>query len=144
MALPPKISGPIKGMSSTKSTSAMSHGECMSYLMACSMQVHIYHLRAKGSGAYAAHMALGSLYDALPDMVDSLAESMQGKYGLLNYDYSASFDSNYANALPYVKKCLAYVESERKSFPQDTYIQNQIDEIVALFYSTIYKLENLQ
>lgn len=89
-------------------------------------------------------MALGTLYDELPDLVDGVAESMQGKYGLLNYDYSTSFDSNYANALPYVKKCVAYVESERKNFPQDSYIQNQIDGIVELFYSTIYKLENLQ
>ena len=140
----PKIPTPPKMGTTSKPSSAISHGECMSYLMACAVQVHIYHLRAKGSGAFAAHMALGSLYDSLPDLVDSLAESMQGKYGLLNYDYSHSFDSNYMNALPFVKKCLAYVETERKSFPQDTYIQNQIDEIVALFYSTIYKLENLQ
>lgn len=140
----PKIPTLPKMGTTSKPSSAVSHGECMSYLMACSMQVHIYHLRAKGSGAFAAHMALGSLYGSLPDLVDSLAESMQGKYGLLNYDYSHSFDSNYMNALPFVKKCLAYVETERKSFPQDTYIQNQIDEIVALFYSTIYKLENLQ
>lgn len=141
MALLPK---PPKMMGTKSTSAATGHGECMSYLMACAVQVHIYHLRAKGSGAFAAHMALGTLYDELPDLVDSLAESMQGKYGLLNYDYSHSFDSNYMNALPFVKKCLAYVETERKSFPQDSYIQNQIDEIVALFYSTIYKLENLQ
>jgi DNA-binding ferritin-like protein len=119
-------------------------GEFISYLLGCSMQVHIYHLCTKGSGSFATHMALGSLYDALPDMVDSLAESIQGKYGILKYDYSHSVDSNVNNATAYVKKCLSYVETERKSICQETYVQNQIDELVALFYSTIYKLENLQ
>lgn len=124
---------------------AKSHeGEFIAYLLGCSMQVHIYHLSCKGAGAYAMHMALGSLYSDLPDLVDTLAESIQGKYGILKYDYSHSVDSNVGNALTYVKKCLEYVETERKMICQDTYVQNQIDEIVSLFYSAIYKLENLQ
>ena len=135
-----KVPTPPK-MSMTK---AGKEGEFISYLLGCSMQVHVYHLCTKGAGAYAMHMALGGLYDALPDMVDGLAESIQGKYGILKYDYSHSVDSNVGNALSYVKKCLSYVETERKSICSETYVQNQIDEIVALFYTTIYKLENLQ
>ncbi len=138
MKLPP----PPPKMSMMNKTSK--EGEFISYLLGCSMQVHVYHLCTKGAGAYAMHMALGGLYDALPDMVDGLAESIQGKYGILKYDYSHSVDSNVGNALTYVKKCLSYVETERKSICSETYVQNQIDEIVALFYTTIYKLENLQ
>jgi hypothetical protein len=134
---PPKMSGMSKASSSKE-------GEFISYLLGCSMQVHVYHLCTKGAGAYAMHMALGSLYDALPDMVDGLAESIQGKYGILKYDYSHSVDSNVGNAVTYVKKCLSYVETERKNICMESYLQNQIDEIVSLFYTTIYKLENLQ
>jgi DNA-binding ferritin-like protein len=138
-----KIPYPPKKMNSGNSDKGH-EGEFISYLFGCSMQVHVYHLCTKGAGAYAMHMALGGLYDALPDMVDSLAESIQGKYGILKYDYSHTVDSNVGNALTYVKKCLSYVETERKTICQESYVQNQIDEIVALFYSTIYKLENLQ
>ena len=119
-------------------------GEFCSYLMSAAVQIHIYHLRTKGPGAFATHMALGGLYDALPDLVDSLAESMQGKMGLLDYTYEASYDNNVQNALNYVRGCLSYVKEARKNICQDTYVQNQIDGIEQEFYSTIYKLENLQ
>jgi DNA-binding ferritin-like protein len=136
--LPPK-----KSTSMASRMSSSSEGEFCAYLMASAVQVHIYHLRAKGPGAYAMHMALGSLYDGLPDLVDALAESMQGKMGLLDYSYSTSYD-NSGSALSYVRGCLNYVKETRKVICQDTYVQNQIDGIEELFYSTIYKLENLQ
>jgi DNA-binding ferritin-like protein len=134
---------PKKSASMSSRMSSSSEGEFCAYLMSSAVQVHIYHLRAKGPGAYAMHMALGSLYDELPDLVDSLAESMQGKMGLLNYTYEASYD-NTGSPLSYIRGCLNYVKETRKVICQDTFVQNQIDGIEELFYSTIYKLENLQ
>ena len=119
-------------------------GEFCSYLMSAAVQIHIYHLRTKGPGAFAMHTALGGLYDALPDLVDSLAESIQGKMGLLDYAYEVSYDNNAPSALAYVRECLDYVKEARRGICQDTYVQNQIDGIEEVFYSTIYKLENLQ
>ena len=137
--LPPK-----KTTSMSSRMSSSSEGEFCAYLMASAVQIHIYHLRTKGPGSFAMHTALGSLYDALPDVVDSLAESMQGKMGLLDYTYSTSYDNNVGGALMHVRECLNYVKETRKAICQDTYVQNQIDGIEELFYSTIYKLENLQ
>jgi hypothetical protein len=37
-----------------------------------------------------------------------------------------------------------FVEKNRGSLPQDSYIQNQIDAFVELIESTKYKLVNLQ
>jgi len=37
-----------------------------------------------------------------------------------------------------------YVEAVRQRLPQDSYVQNQIDEIVDLLETTKYKLENLR
>jgi DNA-binding ferritin-like protein len=136
--IPPKKSASMSSRMNTPS-----EGEFCAYLMAAAVQVHIYHLRVKGPGAYAMHMALGALYDGLPDLVDSLAESMQGKMGLLDYSYSTSYD-NTGSPLSYVRGCLNYVKETRKVICQDTFVQNQIDGIEELFYSTIYKLENLQ
>lgn len=137
--LPPK-----KSASMSSRMSGPKEGEFCSYLMSAAVQIHIYHLRTKGPGSFAMHTALGSLYDALPDVVDSLAESMQGKMGLLDYTYEISYDNNVQNVLNYVRGCLNYVKETRKAICQDTYVQNQIDGIEELFYSTIYKLENLQ
>lgn len=124
-------------------TASSKDGEFVSKLLSCAVQVHIYHLRCKGPGSYAMHTALGGLYDAIPDMIDSLAESIQGKNGLLNYTHTASYDNNVGNALSYCKEVLKYVQTARKEMCQETYVQNQIDGVEELFYSTIYKLENL-
>lgn len=116
-------------------------GYFLSYLMVCSVQLHIYHLCSK---SFAEHTALGSLYSALPDMIDSLAESIQGRTGILKYDMDCKLDSNVSNVLSYLKSATVYINDARKTISQDTYIQNQIDGVVELFYSTIYKLENLK
>ena len=137
--LPPK-----KMSSMSDRIRAPKEGEFCAYLMSAAVQIHIYHLRTKGPGAFATHMALGSLYDALPDLVDALAESIQGKMGILDYAYEVSYDNNAPSALAYVRDCLNYVKEARRGICQDTYVQNQIDGIEQEFYSTIYKLENLQ
>lgn len=118
-------------------------GQFIAYLLSCATQIHIYHLRAKGAGSFAAHMALGELYDAMPDMADTIAESIQGKMGLLVYDMTVTYNSNYPEAASYVREVIKYVETTRKSICQDTYVQNQIDGVVEKLYSTLYKLENL-
>jgi len=132
------------GMKSMMKSSTNKEGEFVTKLLHCATQVHIYHLICKGPGSYAMHTALGGLYDALPGMVDGLAESVQGKYGILNYAMAApAYDSTLSKALPYVKEVLNYIKMTRKDICQESNYQNQIDELETLFYSTIYKLENL-
>lgn len=119
-------------------------GEFLAKMLHCVGQLHIYHLICKGPGSYAMHKALNEMYDALPDMVDSLAESVQGKYGILNYTMTGlSYDSTLSKAVPYVKDVLNYIKMTRKDICQESAFQNMIDEVEMLFYSTIYKLENL-
>jgi len=47
-------------------------------LMAARTSFHLLHLKVKGPGAFAAHMALNELYDALPGLVDTIVEGFQG------------------------------------------------------------------
>lgn len=42
------------------------------------ISTHIWHLQTRG---YAEHMALATIYDGLPDMLDSIVECWQGKAG---------------------------------------------------------------
>lgn len=118
----------------------------ISTLMASRDQAHIFHWQTKGGGSYAAHTALGSYYESIPDLVDGLVESYQGKHGIIQgYTPPEKFD-NYDQAvvLKYFKALAMFVERAYDKIPKDSYILNQIDNVKELIYSTIYKLENLE
>lgn len=119
----------------------------ISTLMASRDQAHIFHWQTTGEGSYAAHTALNAYYDAIPDLVDALVESYQGKHGIVSgYAPAEKFDSYDATTvLKYFKALATYVERcYDKLDAKDTYILNQIDNVKELIYSTIYKLENLK
>jgi hypothetical protein len=114
--------------------------------MACQIlhsqkQVHIFHL---GTKSYAEHMALNTYYSEIDELVDGLIESYQGKYGLLkNYrSYKNQTYKNKNQVLKYFKGLLNTIEENRDSV-EDSYIQNQIDTVQELIYSTMYKLKFL-
>jgi hypothetical protein len=46
--------------------------------------------------------------------------------------------------VPYFEALRKYVEINKYNFTQTSYIQNQVDEIMALIESTLYKLKNLK
>jgi len=103
-------------------------------------QTHLCHLAAK---SYAIHMALGSFYDELLDLIDGLIESYQGKYGIQSIIIPSSNSST--NELTVLKAFVKSIDDgDIYSKFKETYMQNQIDEITKLVYSTIYKLENLK
>lgn len=97
---------------------------------------HLYHLK---STSYAQHMALGGLYEALPGLVDGLVEAYQGKYGLVT-DYPSSMVECGADPLTFVANIKGYVETARETLPQDSELQNIVDEIAATVASALYKL----
>lgn len=118
--------------------------EMVSRLLHSQTQVHVFHLGTKGSGSYAAHKALQGYYEGIDALVDGVIESFQGKYGLVtNYE---TYDMEKFES---VKKCISYfndlnkmITVKRKSV-KDSYIQNQIDTVQELLFSTVYKLKFL-
>ena len=109
-------------------------------LMQSRNQAHIYHLQTQ---SFAAHMALGAYYDGIVGLVDGLAESIQGRYGIIRGYKMASTIKEDDSAITYFEGLSKFVESIRVSLPQDSYIQNQVDEVVDLIESTKYKLKFL-
>jgi hypothetical protein len=104
-------------------------------------QTHIFHLQTK---SFAEHKALNDYYDEIGDLFDGLVESYQGKYGIIS-DYTCGGVVQYKNnkeTIKYFEDLVKSVEKLRKSV-KDTYLENQIDSIVELIYSTIYKLRFL-
>ena len=110
-------------------------------------QAHIFHWQTTGTGAFAAHMALAAYYEALPGMLDTLVETYQGKYGIIEgYTAPDNFTSyDKSTAVKYFKGLAIFLEKAYDKIPkQDTNIINQLDAFKDLIYVTIYKLENLQ
>ena len=86
----------------------------------------------------------GNFYAEIGDLVDDFVEAFQGKYGLLT-----GYKSDYSlpdNPIDYMNYLKAEVEKLRRdpAFPQDSELQNEVDNIANLINSTIYKLRFLK
>ena len=100
---------------------------------------HILHLQSR---SYSEHMALGDFYEGLDDLADSFIEQYQGKYGIID-GYTDEYELP-TPALEYLVSLSDYVKQARVELPQDTELQNTIDEIASLIDSTLYKLRFLK
>jgi hypothetical protein len=102
---------------------------------------HIHHL---GTDSYSQHMALGDFYDGLDDLSDKFIEAYQGKYSKIIFAEKALFLGE--NGLELVTYIGSEIASYRKmpGFPQDSELQNIVDELADLVASTLYKLRFLK
>jgi hypothetical protein len=98
---------------------------------------HMEHLRTK---SYAQHKALQEFYEGVIDLADSLAEAYQGYEGIMKIPL---LDSEVSGKIEeHLAKRVLEIQKLRKSCDLSA-IQNIVDEIVALYLSTVYKLRNL-
>ena len=116
--------------------------DMVSILLHSQTQVHIFHLQTK---SYSEHKALQNYYEGIDGLVDGVIESYQGKYDVLT-SYKSIKTEDYKSSeqvIKYFKALDLMVEKNRKSV-KESYIQNQIDTIQELIYSTLYKLRFLK
>jgi hypothetical protein len=131
----PKMEKMEKGME----TDAMS--KIASMLFGSQIQTHIFHLQTK---SFSEHMALGTYYEEIEELVDGLVESFQGCYGVIPA-YSIPAVDSYSSKAQLIKYFMGLheeLESAREAI-DDSYLQNQIDTIIQLIASTKYKIEFL-
>lgn len=115
------------------------NGEFVLTLLHAATNAHILHFRTK---SYAEHMALGAFYEALPDLVDRLTESIQGLTGQL-LDFPADYYAPADTPQQELADLMDYVKENRQAMPSDSEVQNIIDEIADLINTTAYKLKFL-
>jgi hypothetical protein len=117
-------------------------GEFILTLLHAATNTHILHLRSK---SFSEHSALGEFYQALPDLVDAVVEATQGRYGEL-IDYPVQYYAPASSGLEELEMLKDYIDEERHKdgIPQDSEIQNLIDEIADQVDSTLYKLRFLK
>jgi len=102
---------------------------------------HSVHLNTR---SYAKHQALGSFYDEIIDLADKFAEAYQGKYGLIG-PIALQSAKKTNNVVEFLEDQVKEIENTRYKVvdKECTPLQNIIDEILALYYSTLYKLKFL-
>jgi hypothetical protein len=102
---------------------------------------HKVHLSTR---SYAKHKALDGFYHEIIDLADSFAEAYQGRYGIMK-DIPLLSASKTENIVDFLESQLEEIEKGRYDVceEKETALQNLIDEVVALYLSTIYKLKFL-
>lgn len=116
----------------------------MQFVMCLLHSVTNAHILHFNTPSYSEHMALGTYYDEVSDLVDGFVEAFQGKYGLLTR-YQADYQLPVSNPIDYFIYLKDEVATLRRAsgFPQDSELQNEVDTIANLINSTLYKLRFL-
>lgn len=99
---------------------------------------HVAHLQ---TNKFSDHMALNSLYQDIVELRDRFIESYQGKYGIIK-GYKTEDSPEDDDIIDYLQDKAKAVESFREEI-KDGYLQQIIDDILELLYSTLYKLKEL-
>jgi len=117
----------------------MTFVEFLSALNTCKQQSIFWHNQTT---SFSEHKALNQFYDEIEGLLDGLVESVAGIYGRpQGYEMHDVEDWTSTEAtIEYFKKVYQMVQTERKTIYQETWVQNQVDEIAQLVASTLYKL----
>jgi DNA-binding ferritin-like protein len=108
-------------------------------LLHSATNTHFFHWN---TDSYSKHIALGEYYDGVVELTDAFAEAYMGKYGKFT-----AFPSVYhqpKDPVKYLESLQNFVTDARQDLPQDSELQNLIDEIADLINTTTYKLKFLK
>ena len=120
-------------------------GQFIAVLFLARDLAHRAHLRTTGKGSFAAHEALGDFYPAVVDLADTLAETYQGceltliDIPLLDNEFTGEIKESLQAQLKWLK-----ANRYKAVDKEETHLQNIIDEIIALYDRTIFKLHFLE
>lgn len=116
-------------------------GACAAELMSARNSFHKLHLKVKGDGSYAAHIALGDFYDGLPGHADTLVEGYQGvaeKIITIKDTAPRTLDT-VSDGVAYLREIYAMVNKLQGMLPYSE-IVNNLDLVKDSINSTKYKL----
>jgi hypothetical protein len=102
---------------------------------------HSTHLNTR---SFSKHSALNTFYDQIIELADKFSEAYQGKYGLIGpITLMSAKKTN--NIVEFLEGQVDELDAMRYKVvdKECTPLQNIIDEIFGLYYSTLYKLKFL-
>ena len=120
-------------------------GQFIAVLFLARDLAHRAHLRTTGPGSGWKHDTLGAFYPAVVELADTLTETYQGceltliDIPLLDNEFRGEIKESLQAQLKWIKA------NRYKAVKKDeTHLHNIIDEIVALYDRTIFKLHFLE
>lgn len=132
----------MEGLAKMGSKRGMGEGkgiaEIVGQLFAARTYAHNCHLK---TSSYSKHMALNEFYDGIVDLADSLAEAAQGVYGKLDIPV-VPVTGDVTDPIGGLTKYLEDVEMAEANCSK-SFLGNILQEVIALFYSTLYKMKEL-
>jgi DNA-binding ferritin-like protein len=118
-----------------------SYPEFVGGMFHCRDLIHLAHFKVTGVGSEAAHEALGDLYEGVLNSADEITELLQSYKGIMNITIP---EVKWSEPLAYIKEERDEYIKELEMFKDMPDIQNKLQDLIALFSRTIYKLENLK
>ena len=100
---------------------------------------HFFHW---STDSFSKHMALGTYYDEIVDLVDDLVEAYMGCYEQIK-DFPSVYHQP-KEPLKYLESLKNFVAEANSDLPQKQELINIVAEIQQLIDSTIYKLKYLK
>jgi hypothetical protein len=116
-------------------------GDFIATLLHSATITHFMHLQ---SVSYSEHKALGKYYEEIVELADTVAEAIQGCEGILIKSYPTMYGYPEVTPLQYLTIIRDYVITHRDGISEYSNIQNEIDAVMTLLDSTIYKLTFLK
>jgi hypothetical protein len=119
----------------------MTTEELISKVFASRSTAHLAHWRTK---SYAQHVALGSFYDDIIDVVDKFVEAYMGATGKAIGDVEIPAVKSSKDILKHLTDEAVWIDENRSEIAKGIpALENIVDEIMGIYLSTIYKLKNL-
>lgn len=102
-------------------------------------EAHIAHWATK---SYAEHKALQKFYDSIIDSIDKMVEAYQGQFGLIEVK---KLEADLERPILYwLNEDVKWIQENCDAITGEVQaLENILQEIEAIYLSTIYKLENL-
>lgn len=113
--------------------------EFASVLFEIEVNAHIAHLQTT---SFAQHLALDELYKAMPGLRDQFLENYQGQNKIIT-GYKPIIIKEGIDMVKYLTERRSDI-FEFRSTISEGYLQQDIDDILSLLSSVIYKLKNLK
>lgn len=117
-------------------------GEYFGTIMESVQTIWKYHLQAT---KHSVHIILNEYYEEAQDLVDSIIENFQGRWGIVR-DYTNCICGCEKTPSQYLCELRNFVEKGREQFEtikDCSEIMSDIDSLLSLINSTLYKLNNL-
>lgn len=124
---------------------AESYDACMQFIMLMLHARTTAHIKHWLTGSRSDHLALQNFYEDIVPLIDDFVESYQGEYGkIVNFPTAYEYPTD--TPLAYISTLCSKTDGLRRdgSFPQESWIQNQVDGIRQLLSQVRYQLAELK